>query len=65
MAKRKSSVTKDSLKEVCKAHTELTEAIKSHRSRNDSSPILQEMYELQLRELETKITKNLKSWIGI
>ena len=64
MVKRK-TVSKEALKELCKAHTELSEILKVHLTKSDSSQILQEMYEHQVQEIETKITKNLKTWIGV
>ena len=64
MVKRK-TVSKEALKDLCNAHTELSRILKDHITKSDYSQILQEMYERQLREIETKITQNLKTWIGV
>jgi hypothetical protein len=64
MVKRK-NLTKEDLKELCLAHTQMTQALKDHLTKSDNSKILEEMYELQIREIETKITQNLKTWIGV
>jgi len=64
MVKRK-AVSKESLKELCKAHSELAQVLKSHLTSSDNSRILKVMYENQIQEIEKKITEDLKTWVGI
>lgn len=64
MVKRK-AISKESLKELCKAHLELTKVLKGHLTNSDSSRILKVMYENQIREIEKKVTQDLKTWLGI
>ena len=64
MVKRK-SLTKEDLKELCRAHSQMIQAQKDHLSQPDGSIILQEMYEQKIHEIESTITKDLKSWLGV
>ena len=64
MAKRK-SLTKEDLKELCRAHSQVVQAQKDHLSQQDVSTIVQEMYEQKIKEVESRITEDLKSWLGV
>jgi len=64
MAKRK-NLTKEDLKELCRAHSQMIQAQKDHLGQPDSSIILQDMYEQKIHEIESTITKDLKSWLGV
>lgn len=62
MASSKKS-TKGVLMELCVAHSQVENARKKHKRENDGSEILIEMYDQKIRELESQITRVLKSWL--
>jgi hypothetical protein len=56
--------TKNLLRELCKAHSEVLKAREDHARDNEPSQILLEMYEQKIQDLETQITSTLKSWLN-
>jgi len=61
---RNSKPTKESLKELCTAHTELDQIIKANKQKNESPQSLTEILETQKTVLEKRITAELKQWLG-
>ena len=55
---------REKIKELCMAHSQLVHAKTEHKKKSGGSQILEEMYEVKIRELEGQITTNVKSWLG-
>ena len=61
---RNTKPTKESLKELCAAHTELDQIIKANRQKSGSPQSLTEILETQKTDFEKRITSQLKQWLG-
>jgi hypothetical protein len=63
MASSKKS-TKGVLMDLCVAHSQIENVRKMHKRENGSSETLTKMYDQNIRELESKITYTVKSWLN-
>jgi len=61
----KKKPTREQLRDLCFAHSQIINARKEHFKLEDGSQILLKMYDHKIHELENTITLNLKSWLGI
>lgn len=64
MSSRKKKPTKETLKELCTAHSQLVQTKDKHAQTSDVSQILMEMFDQKILELQHKITSDLKAWLG-
>jgi hypothetical protein len=57
--------TREHLKNLCIAHSQLINARKEHFKLGDGSPRLMDMYDREIQEVENRIAVNLKSWLNL
>jgi hypothetical protein len=57
--------TKELLKELCIAHSQLVIARKEHSRSGDISRIVLETYDQKIQELQQTIAIHLKTWLGL
>ena len=60
----KKTNSKQAIVELCRAHEELAHTRKLHENKPDSSNILTDIFDQQLRTIETEITTLVKAWLG-
>jgi hypothetical protein len=63
MANKKS--TREQLKDLCIAHSQLINAQKEHRRLVNGSQRVMDVYDREIRELEKTIAVTLKSWLKL
>ena len=61
----KKKATREQLKDLCIAHSQLINARKEHFKMGDGSQILLKMYDREIQEIENTIAVNLKSWLNL
>jgi hypothetical protein len=57
--------SKEQLRNLCIAHSQLLNARKEHFRLGDGSQLLLDMYDDKIHELENTIVVNLKSWLNL
>ena len=64
MSRNKEKATKDELLVVLKARSEAINNLKEHTAKPDPSQLLPEIYQTNIRNLETSIADKLQEWLG-
>ena len=63
MTNKKNKPTKENLKELCEAHSELVQIRQKHTQEKLGSTVLIQMFDEKIQELESEITETMKAWL--
>jgi hypothetical protein len=61
---KKPKISKQEIIELCIAHDELVQTREIHRQKTNTSNILTDIFDQQLRAIESEITDKVKHWLG-